>query len=95
MQPRIRLQDWLRGIREELRAAAAAYQMDGAPAPTFLFKQFTIEVQLAVEKSSVGEGKLEFWVIKLGSSEATKDVLTHKLSLQFNPLQEIPLGDDQ
>lgn len=78
----IELASVIRDLRDELERAAVAGE--GA-ALRFELGTIELELELVVERSAEGGGRVRFWVLELGGSQSREATSTQRVKLLLTP----------
>lgn len=78
----IELAGMIRDLRDELERAVV--EGEGS-ALRFELGPVELEVELAVERSSGGDGRVRFWVLELDAQRSRGTAETHRIKLVLNP----------
>lgn len=80
---RIGLKQALAALRHELYEAIRA----AANEPLrFEVGEITLQFQVEVERTTEGEGGIQFWVVELGGKHAASSTTTHTVTIPLKPV---------
>jgi hypothetical protein len=83
----IRLRDLVAALKSELAAS-----MDGSP--LFAVDKAVVKTSIMTKETESADARLEVWVVKGGGEVASENQLTHEITLELKPLDDMLLGDD-
>jgi hypothetical protein len=78
------LAEFVSALREELRAAQAAYD----PGLQFAVGPVSVEFMVVTKREGGPEAKVRFWVVEAGASARLSREATQKMSLTLTPVDE-------